>query len=298
MSSIENNFFKRNTFFKNAIALIKTNIFINTVSFNNVFGGQLTSTLPGVRFITCINGHRYCFIIFESGSIVITNLFYINEMESIYNYFINLLTLTLYLNMSHFHKFSKNNTIRHWFTDTNNLEDDRILFPYKNRQCAEKGVSETLTLSFMIENFQFSFQINQIAFKQMYRIIDRNGIGLMDISTICNQNETTRQHLYSFIQTKLVEHGYDCEYAEILPKDEFPADLLKIHIKRTVKSIDLIRYKSQAARRRKQGSFETQIVSIHLFKNGKIITTGAQTREDIMLFMHIFNLILDYFFSQ
>ena len=107
MSVIDNK--KSNKCFNNAVCTINSNVFINIKAFNNIFGGQLTSSLPGVRHVALLNNQRYCYIIYQTGLIVLTNLFYLDDMPLVYNFFVNLFILMLYCNVAHFKKFGCDN---------------------------------------------------------------------------------------------------------------------------------------------------------------------------------------------
>ena len=251
--------FKELVCFKNAICTISSNTIINLTLFNNYYGGQLTNTLPGKRLIKTINGERYSFIIYGTGKIVLTNLYYMNDMNSVYNYF-------------------------------NNLILSCIKYKIAVVMGDTLGVKK-LKIVYLIENFQFSFHIDTPIFMMSYQMF----ISKCDAAALLENIKCTHRlanHIYNVIISKYNICTFDYE----ISKERFPADMITFYIWRTTNI--LYNNKSVASRKRKKNNFDKQTCSIHIFRNGKFILTGVQTKTDMCVVKEIMISIVKFFFSQ
>ena len=272
--------FRSNSCLKNILCTVKTNLYIDIEAFNNLLGGQLTSSLPGVRYINLINDERYAIIIYDSGKIVLTNLFYINDLKSVTKFFYTFFLLLLYLKCAHFKKFGKNNQIRY------DSKDGSVIVPYHNRTNCKKSSPESLEISLLIDNCVFSLQINETDFERKINKINKfNQCWLIVVSNFIVSNLTKFVTIFNYynIQRHL--------------NSGFPADMIKLTLKRNNPSL-LSELKSDAAKKRKKNGYLEQLVSLHLFTNGKIIITGGQTKEDIVNLMLILKIIFEFFYEN
>lgn len=283
MSLTNNLDLKKKTFFKNAICTIKCNLYFDLIELNNTIGGQLSSTLPGVRLVRIIEGNRYVFIIYKSGTIVLTNIFFLNNIQPLINFLSDMFIFCVYKNIAKFHGEKKTSQ------SVENPIDDLI---------------RKIEFSILVENFQFSFQINEVLFHHYYLKHKKKDIECLyigredDENKIKNTTEIVDYRFYKFLYKRLIEYEFNFDHLFISFKNNFPADLLKIHVTRGGDLIDLIKLKSCAAKRRKKNDFSNQIISVHFFNNGKMIITGAQTKNDIFHIEIIFNIIIEYFFTE
>lgn len=87
--------YKKNSCIKNAVCKIRTNLSINLVLFTNFFGGQCTSKIPCNRLVRLINKERYTILTYSTGNLLLTNLFYFNDLTLVFNYFNSFLLLCL-----------------------------------------------------------------------------------------------------------------------------------------------------------------------------------------------------------
>jgi hypothetical protein len=144
---LENDFYKKTTFLDNIVCMIKSSLIIDLKKLNNLIRGQLSCSLPAVRHVIKIDGHRYVILIYNSGSIVLTNLFFLNDMQPIYNYFLNFCVFLLYMNVA-----SLNKTV----------DLDNYIYPYivTNRTKCLKGIDEEFEITFQIVNCAFSCHLN------------------------------------------------------------------------------------------------------------------------------------------
>ena len=285
--------FRNNTLLKNAICTIKTNLKIDLDRLNNVCGGQLSTSLPGVRLVKLIDGQRYVFIIYKSGTIVLTNIFYINNLKP------------LIMFLQHFFFFLIAKSVIILPAAVKEIGDDE-------QEMAIDDTSEFMDVHFslLIENFQFSFQINQLNFEEFYtknlNLVSSDGTSSVECVYVDKQTTTeslrnilnsadTNFYLHMF--ETMTMYKFDFSKIYITFNNNFPADLLKIYVTRDEDLHNLTYVKSDAAKRRRQNNFHDQIISIHFFKNGKIILTGAQTKNDLVNFEFIFELILNFFFK-
>ena len=275
--------YKHNTCLDNSILTINSNLYIDMKKLNNIIGGQFSKSLSGVRFMTYINNQRYSMIIFSSGKINITNLFYISEMQHIYNYIISMYIFMLYTNVAYFRKFGPENEAYYKYSDDIFDDSYEYVHPYTNRQKCKKNVSETLELDFLLENLNFSLQINEYMFKKKYS------------TNTEYERERSLINIFNYLVSNLNEL-YDVTYCDYFSRPEvrFPADLIKIYLERNFSnSLQLL--KSKASRKRLKNNFSQQKISIHVFKNGKLIMTGGQTKEDLENLINIFHILFKYF---
>jgi TATA-box binding protein (TBP) (component of TFIID and TFIIIB) len=290
MTSLISDFdFKKKTFFKNAICTIKCNIYFNLQELNNIIGGQLSSTLPGVRLVKIIDGNRYVFIIYKSGTIVLTNIFFLNNIHPLINFLSDMFIFCIYKNIAKFHV-------------------EKRIIPASSDSYEDYNdydqLAKKIEFSILVENFQFSFQINEVLFDHYYLKQRRRDIECLYIgretgeTNIKNRAEIIDYNFYKFLYKRLVEYEFNFDHLFISFKNNFPADLLKIHVSRGADLTDLINLKSCAAKRRKKNDFSDQIISVHFFNNGKMIITGAQTKNDIFHIEIILNIIIEYFFTE
>lgn len=80
---------------------------------------------------------------------------------------------------------------------------------------------------------------------------------------------------------------------------KFPAKIIKFEFKRqNLKCFDS--YKSEASKKRhkKNGNYEKQIISLHVFKQGKLIITGCQLKSDFTNICFLINLLIQNFFKH
>ena len=78
-----------------------------------------------------------------------------------------------------------------------------------------------------------------------------------------------------------------------MPK--FPARIIKFEFMRP--SLDVFsKYKSNASKKRhiKRGNFKIQVVSLHIFRNGKLIITGCQSKCDFLNICTLIKAILKH----
>jgi hypothetical protein len=259
--------YKHSTCLGNSNFTVKSNLFINLKCFNKLVHGKLTKSLPGVRFTVNINNQRYTLIIFSTGKINVTNMFYLNDMQHVYIFIINLYLFLLYINIAHFNKFGHKNIA---FYDENL---DSVVYPYSNRKLCT-NIDEELHVEFLLENFQFSIQINEFYFRSKFK---------------------STQDLYLFITDKLKKV---IKNSEFFTKEEisFPANLFKIIFSRK-QTKSLNRLKSNASKKRKKNNFSTHKLAVLLFDNGKLTITGGQTIEDTKNIKILLESILYYFFN-
>jgi hypothetical protein len=280
--SIENNFYKKTTFLDNIVCMIKTGLIIDLKKFNNLIGGQLSCSLPAVRYVINIDGHRYVILIYNTGYIVLTNLFFLNDLQPIYNYFYNFCVFLLYINVA-----SLNKTV----------DLDNVVFPYTNRDKCLKGVDEEFEITFQIVNCAFSCHLNEFFFKRKYSCFDIHG------NIDFKLNRKALNNLFDFLIESIGkdedEKLFIKKYSEMIYKvrdyKSFPADIIKLVTKR-VNYIKLSKLKSLASQKRKKNNFSVQNMSIHIFKEGKLSFTGSQTKDDVENIFLVCEKIFDYFF--
>lgn len=173
---------------KNIICNIKTNLNINLTKFTNFFGGQLTHKLPGNRLVVKINNQRYAFITYKTGFIILTNLFFLNDIEVLLDYFNSLFILCL----------------KYGIANINDDEDDEIIDDddedeyEKNNDKKKKDIKQTqikkLKVSYLIENIHYSFQIDRTIYDQRRKesfvrsLVDYIYNSLNENTNIVNEN--------------------------------------------------------------------------------------------------------------
>lgn len=260
--------FRNQSCFKNAVGSISVDdLFIDLIAYTKKMGGQFTSTLAGNRTGCLINGYRHSFTIYSTGKIILTNLFFLNDLNSVYSFFLSLFVTLLKEGIAH--------------------------FVSEPRACRlQARANRKLRMMFLIENCQFSFQILPILFKQKY-IYETNGI------YSANANSESLAALKDYLFSNLNPY-YDFENTtqpiqEQVLRKNFPADLLRFTIVRRMCVQEFFQVKSRASRKRNKDRFSGQRISIHIFPNGKIIVTGMQTKEDLNPIFSTMQLLVNYF---
>jgi len=280
--------FKELVCFKNAICTISTNIEIDINKFNNYFGGQLTTSLPGIRVVISINGERYSYIIYGSGKIVLTNLYYINDMSSIYNYFNQLFLTCIKMKIG---TIKKDETLVLDYLDTtcsseNDLTCNSVSIDNAHSQPDPRVY---INIKYVVENFQFSFHIDTPIFMKTYKMFNsKSDAQAMRENEICAN--TLANHIYQRVEVNHNIGTYDSD----VTKERFPADMITFYIWRP--DNNLMNTKSGASRKRKKNTFDKQTCSIHIFRNGKFILTGVQTKTDLEVIREIMLAIIEFFF--
>lgn len=253
--------FRTKSCFKNAVCSITSNLFIDLHLYTNKMGGQFTSTLAGNRTVCLINGQRHSFTTYSTGKIILTNLFFLNDLSSVYSFFLSLFVTLIKEGIAH-------------------LESE----PLESRKRVQ---ARTLKVNFLIENCQFSFQILPILFKKKYIYTNLNDVYCE--STNKNSLVSVRNYLYSVLSNKhtflkkpgLISSPDDMPIRDHVLRKNFPADLLRFTILRNISCDEFLSVKSSASRKRNKDNFKGQNISIHIFPNGKMIITGMQTKEDL-----------------
>lgn len=261
--------FKKRSCFKNAVASITTNLFIDLIAYTSKMGGQFTSTLAGNRTGCLIGGQRHSFTIFSTGNIIITNLFFLNELDAIYSFFVSLLVTLVKEEIAHI-----------------NTEPG-----FSRKQVAPRELS----ITFLIENCQFSFQILPIIFKNKY-FYEVNGVYCAQANH--NSLANIKTYLYRFLRDKYIFKLADTKQNPIkdrVLRKTFPADLLTFTIIRQMCVDEFFEVKSKASRKRNKDDYKGQNISIHIFPNGKIIVTGMQTKEDLNPIFDTMQALVHYF---
>lgn len=258
--------FKALSCFKNAVGSFVSNCFIDMIAYTKEMGGQFTSTLAGNRTGCLINGHRHSFTIYSTGKIILTNLFFLNDLASLYSFFMSLFVTLIKKGIAH---------INDEWSSTR-----KRVYP------------RNLRVVFLIENCQFSFQILPIRFRDKYHY-EYNGVYSVDI------NRKSLVGLKNFLnQTLKKKYVFKNEIAEKVLRKSFPADLLQFTILRTMSVDEFFEVKSRASRKRNKDNFRDQHISIHIFPNGKIIVTGSQTKEDLNSIFDTMRSLVRYFLAQ
>jgi hypothetical protein len=281
----EYNYYKKTTCLDNIVCLIDTNLNINIKKLNNLIGGQLSSSLPAIRYVINIDGYRYVILIYSTGKIILTNLFFLNDMLPIYKYFYDFTIFLLYINVASFKTLNQD------------LDWDQSLFNYSCRDKCLKEVDEEFQISFLIVNCAFSVHLNELYFKRKYKILDdqENPNRSLNLASL--------NHLFNYLIENIGKIGEDLKFmkknSEALFKlneqKNFPADIIKLISIRS--NYDkLCDVKSLASKKRKKNNFYQQTTSIHIFKEGKLSFTGAQTKDDVEHIFLILETIFNYFF--
>lgn len=258
--------FKRRSCFKNAVVSITTNLFINLVAYTAQMGGQFTSTVSGNRTGCLIDGERHSFTIFSTGNIILTNLFFLNDLQSIYSYFLSLLVTLVKKGIAHINE--------------------------EPSHTRKRVITRTLEATFLLENCQFSFQIIPIIFGTKY-IYERNGVYCAEVNR--NALNNVKHYLSDHLRKHcILRNEPDPVKARVLRKT-FPADLLCFTVMRQMCVDEFFIVKSKASRKRNKDDYRDQHVSIHIFPNGKIIVTGMQTKEDLNPIFETMLALVHYF---
>lgn len=276
--------YRSTTMFKNGVVTITTNLRINLTKFTRRIGGQLTSILSGNRLVIALkplnnlqHGHRYSFLCFSTGKFILTNLFYINHLQDIYNFLLSFIVLLI------------------------------------NRGIARVTGTDSTLLKFtvFVENCTFSFRFNEDIFKQRILSTNQQAVQLnhqpeqlFSETTILHTNtaQPAIEELALYLCDLLTLNGhkpnsYNCsDLGEQDKPISFPAICIKIHIKRD--GSILKQYKSPASIRRNKNDFNELVISISFFANGKIIGTGMATQTDRFPWEIIAKGIFTYFLKR
>lgn len=274
--------YRSTTIFKNGVVTITTNLRINLTKFTRRIGGQLTSILSGNRLVIALkplnnlqHGHRYSFLCFSTGKFILTNLFYINHLQDIYNFLLSFFVLLI------------------------------------NRGIARVTGSDSTLLKFtvLVENCSFSFRFNEDVFKQRIlsnnqQVVQLHQEQLFSETTIIHTStaQPAIEELALYLCDLLATNGhtplsYNCsDLGEQDKPISFPAICIKIHIKRD--GSILKQYKSPASIRRNKNNFNELVISISFFANGKIIGTGMATQTDRFPWEIIAKGIFTYFLKR
>lgn len=291
------------TFFKNSICKIKTNLRIDLAKFTRYFGGQLTPSLPANRNVFHLNNNRYVILIYRTGNIMLTNLYYFDQIEIIFD-FVN--SMLIYCVMNNVAKIDYN-------------EDDG-------------SDARKIRVEYLIENLHFSIQLHSFFFnsnnqekkerKQLFESIVTNldrfirisnikkylyeNLPRSDYREISEKLDTIEESVYhllrknkyldqTYLEYLFFNYGESYKIKEIT--EIFPANILKYIYLRTNINRDLwATYKSDASKKRhKDDQFKYQKVSLHCFENGKLIITGCQTKEDFSNIIFIIEKLVEYY---
>lgn len=125
-----------------------------------------------------------------------------------------------------------------------------------------------IKLYYLIENFHFAFSLLNPINAQQMSILFRN---------------IKYEHFRCIEKNLVIE--------EKKHKQPFPAQIIKCYIERC-DLLNILNVKSSASRKRHPTRFKHQKVSCHVFKNGKYIVTGGQTKSD---FSNLFILLQQIF---
>lgn len=150
-----------NSCFKNAICNIKTNLNFDLTKFTNLFAGQKTSSLPASRITVLINEKRYTYLVYKTGTIMLTNLFFTNEINKIFNYFINLLIYCVCLGIAEVQseeKEEEGEEASEGGASSDGMEK------FESAESFTEQVLSKIKVSFLIENMHFSIQIDKFKF--------------------------------------------------------------------------------------------------------------------------------------
>lgn len=258
----------RDSCLKNIVCTITTNLDINVDLFTWRFGGVLTNSLAGNRCTLMINNHRYVILCFSTGKILLTNMFFLNRIKEYLDFFVNFILLLIKRGVA---------TIR-------------------------SGSGRKLRIRFLIENFQYSFSINEHIFRRIY--LPKTFAAVKQKISSFMYEQGPRESLVTlsnYIKDMLICDGYIVHNIIAIDMNvgdkpiKFPADLIQIEIARDGR--ELLNFKSAASLSRHHHNFDKQKVSITLFENGKIIVTGMQTLSDGLPFFKILTCIVEFFYQ-
>lgn len=170
--------------------------------------------------------------------------------------------------------------------------------------------SADLSIAFLIENCQFSFQINPTVYshKLMLSCQTCETCTIFTESSLATTTEARRTlaALGNFIQQYFQLHNVssasfvqvECRELNMLNGLGFPADHLSIRLRRSPESAAaLVKFKSAASLNRNKDGFRHQKISILLFRCGKITITGTQTVEDLNCIFLIMEAVVNFFFQ-
>lgn len=142
--------------------------------------------------------------------------------------------------------------------------------------------SDELKIEYLIENCHFSMQL--IPAQESLRFY-----GETDFQYNIN--------LFKYFKTRSENEIFYKIVDEQTTSSSFPALIFKFTFERF--NDEIIKFKSDASKKRHQHNFLNQTVSMHIFNNSKYIITGGQTKEDLNNIKHIIKLLFDYvFYSQ
>ena len=237
---------------KNAVATIITNLKFNLLPLFCFSGGLLTGSLPGVRMVTTIFDGQYSYIVYSSGKIIVSNLFFFNNMNNVYDFFVNLCLVFLKSKIA-------------------SLPSEDI-----DKQ-TNKG---RLKFRFLIENFAFSFQIPKFYFEQKY-ITEAFNAKFQKYNYCKDTNWKSLKKMTNFISRQL--NMAKLEFKILKPL--FPADIIKITFKRSETSESILRlFKSPASKKRNKTRENPQNAHKEIeFKNQKyhtvVLFRGKQQQQ-------------------
>lgn len=273
--------YRTSTMFKNSVVTITTNLRINLYAFTWRLGGQLTSILSGNRLVVALkplnslqHGHRYSFLCFGTGKFILTNLFYFNHLQDIYNFVLSFCVMLI------------------------NKGIAKVIGP----DCT------LLKFTFLVENCIFSFRFNEEVFRSRFmNRVKHHPKSVPELFTETNILHTNSskldiEELAKILCDSLVSHGqtvlsYSCvDLGEQDKPVSFPAICIKIEIKRD--GGILKQYKSAASIKRNKNDFNILVISISFFSNGKVIGTGMAMQTDRFPWEIIARGIFSYFLKR
>jgi hypothetical protein len=151
---------------------------------------------------------------------------------------------------------------------------------------APQLAAKKLQIRFLIENIVLSFQICPVIFETRY-------------------DDNTLAELMNYIAEQMRKSGHiliekSCDTEMPMRNDSkragFPARRIRIFYRRNLNM--LTNFKSEASRKRNKDQFAVQKMSLLIFRNGKIICTGAQTREDLGRTAQAMRFFIQFFFES
>lgn len=122
-----------NTCFKNAVCNVTSNLEIDLEKFTNFFHGQRTGSLPANRNVAIIDNKRYSYLTYKTGKIMLINFIINKSLNKVFDFFNSLFITCLEMGIA------------------------------KIVPSANDSSTNTLRISFLIENLHFSIWIKQIS---------------------------------------------------------------------------------------------------------------------------------------
>jgi hypothetical protein len=283
--------YRSTTLFKNAILKITTNIEFDLDKIVNLFSGQITRKIPSARVYINISCFNHSILVYKSGIIVVTNVYFFNNLATLYDFFNSFFFFVLVTGICSLKPDDEDELASAPSSSSSSslllpedTEDDKVIGGGGSSSCF--GSRRKLRASFMVENLHFSFLVNECqlfsTFNQNYSAADEDdGRRKRSIVLAC-------QELQRFLKSR----PYFSSYHPSTGNCPFPAEIFKFEFKRL--DHNLVKFKSQASKKRhKNTNFQIQKISLHFFENFKFILTGGQTRED----MHNLRGLLEDFFT-